>query len=316
MADGFRSSPLGGFAGPPYTTGPYTFSEHITFTGGVGGVGSFLTKDSDIWYVDANKTAPTASGDGKSPQTAFLTIAEALTAAGDGDSIYIGPGDYEISAALAVTNSNLKIIGPNKSCNDYAALIYSDAAMDLMTIDANNVSVVGLGFSTVGGNGNGISISGTTTSYKVYIAGCRFDGYGKVGTGVFCDATQDSPDLVVENCLFREWSAAAINHNATRAMYRGNLINVKAAGIGIDCTPTEGNRPDSWIIGNYILGSNSTDTGIKIASTEPTDGTLLIAENVVTNCNLNITQDKSDAGVVNNGTYGDGNALVQVDPNA
>ena len=41
-----------------------------------------------------------------------------------------------------------------------------------------------------------------------------------------------------------------------------------------------------------------------------------MANNVVTNCNLNITQDKSDAGVVNNGTYGDGAALVQVDPNA
>ena len=290
--------------------------DQFTFRQGASGIGVQVIKDSTIWYVDSGKTGPASSGDGKSWAKAFLTIAEALTAAGDNDVIYVGPGDYVISAALAVANNGLRIIGPNKSCNDYAALIYSDAAMDLMSIDANNVSIIGLGFSTVGGNGNGIAIAGTTTSYKVYIAGCRFDGYGKVGTGVLCDDTQDSPDLVVENCLFREWSVAAIHHNATRAMYRGNLINVKAGGIGIDCAPTAGNRPDSWVIGNYILGSNSTDTGIKIAATEPTDGTLLVANNVVANCNLNITQDKSDAGVVNNGTYGDGTAFVQVDPNA
>lgn len=295
---------------------PKTFRGPVTFSQGVAGVDVQVTKDSQIWYVDSAKTSPAASGNGLTWEQAFLTIAEALTAAGDGDVIYIGPGDYVIAATLAVTNSNLKIIGPNKSCNDYSALIYSSGAIDLMSIDANNVSVIGLGFSTAGGNGNGISISGTTASYKVYIAGCRFDGYGKVGTGIFCDTTQDSPDLVVEHNLFREWSVAAITHNATRAMYRNNFINVKAAGIGINCVPTGGNRPDSWVIDNYILGSNSTDTGIKIAATEPTDGTLLVANNVVANCNLNITQDKSNAGVVNNGTSGDGTAPLIVDAQA
>lgn len=297
-------------------TGTKIFTGPCTFYQGVSGAGVQVIKDSEIFYVDSGKTSPASSGDGKTWDAAFLTIAEAVAAAGDNDVIYIGPGDYEISAAIAITQNGLRIIGPNKSCNDYAALIYSDAAMDLLSIDANNVSIIGLGFSTVGGNGNGIAIAGTTTAYKVYIAHCRFDGYGKVGTGILCDDTQDQPDLVVENCLFREWSVAAIHHNATRAMYRGNLINVKAGGIGIDCIPTAGNRPDSWVIDNYILGSNSTDTGIKIAATEPTDGTLLVANNVVTNCNLNITQDKSDAGVVNNGTYADGVALAQVDPNA
>jgi hypothetical protein len=297
--------------------GRLTFLEQQTFNQGASGLGGVqVTKDAEIWYADSAKTGPAASGNGRSWKEAFLTIAEALAAAGDGDIIYVAPGDYEISEPLAVTQDNLKIIGPNKSCNDYSALIYNDDAFDLMTIDANNVSIIGLGFSTIDDDGNGISISGTAVSYKVYIAGCRFDGSGKAGTGIFCDTTNDSPDLVVEHCLFREWSVAAITHNATRAVYRNNYINVPAGGIGINCVPTGANRPDAWVVDNYILGSNSTDTGIKIASTEPTDGTLAVFNNSIANCNLNITQDKSDAGVVNNGTYGNGAGFFQVDPNS
>ena len=87
-----------------------------------------------------------------------------------------------------------------------------------------------------------------------------------------------------------------------------------AGGIGIDLSNDTGaNRPDKLIAGNMIIGSNSTDTGIKIASTEPTDGTLLVYNNAVTNCNTNITVGKSDAGCVNNPTYKDGDVLACVD---
>lgn len=310
IGDGFRAAD-GGAAAPPYTKGPYTFSEQITFQNAV-----VAGNPGNVWFVDSTNGSDTTN-QGKSWADAFASIATAVDAAGsNGDTIYVAPGDYVISEAIDITTNNLKIIGPNKSCNDYSALVYSSAAIDIFTIDANNVSIVGLGISTVGGNGNGITIAGTTASYKCYIAHCRFDGYGKTGTGIKCDSTQDQPDLVVEHCLFREWSAAAIDHNATRAMYRYNLINVKAGGIGIDCKPTGGNRPDTWIYGNLILGSNSTDTGIKIASTEPTDGTLAIFNNTVTNCYLNITQDKSDAGVVNNGTSGNGSTPIIVDAQA
>ena len=307
---GIRGQP----AAPPYTNGPYTFSERLTFQQGVAGVGGLqIVKDTDIWYVDSNQSA---SGDGRSWDKPFITIAEALTAAGDGDVIYIAPGDYPIAAALAVANNNLTIIGPNRSCNDYKALIYSSGAVNLMTINANNVTVVGLGFSAAGGNGHGIAISGTSVSYKCYIANCRFDGYNKTGYGIKTDDTKDSPDITFEHCLFRSWATGGIYANATRGVYRYNMIWCDAASVGINFVQTGGNRPDSMAYENYIIGSNSTDTGIKIASTEPTDGTLLVANNVVTNCSTNITQDKSDAGVVNNGTYGDSASPVIVDPNA
>ena len=297
-------------------TGNRKFTGRCTFYQGISGAGVQVIKDSQVWYADSGKTSPAVSGDGLTWDTAFLTLTEALAAAGDNDVIYVAPGDYVTATANVVSQEGLTIIGPNRSCNDYKALIYTSAAVNVFEVDANNVSIIGLGISAVGGNGSGISISETTASYKFYVAHCRFDGYGNAGYGVLTDDTQDSPDIVVEDCLFRSWATGSIYANATRGVYRRNLINVDAGAIGINFIQTAGNRPDSFAYGNMILGSNSTDVGIKIASTEPTDGTLLIANNVVTNCNLNITQDKSDAGVVNNGTYGDGAALVQVDPNA
>lgn len=300
-------------------TGDVNFKGRASFYQGLSGAGVQVIKDSQVWYVDSGKAAPASSGDGLTWDKAFITIAEALTAAGTNDVIYVAPGDYPIAAALAVvatTHAGLTIIGPNRSGHDYKALVYTSGAVDCMTIDANNVTVIGLAFSAAGGNGNGISIASGTATYKCHIENCRFDGYGNAGYGVLTDDTQDSPDLLVENCLFRSWATGGIYHNSTRATYRNNDIFADAASIGINLIPTGGNRPDTMVYGNRILGSNSTDVGIQIASTEPTDGTLLVANNVVTNCSTNITQDKSDADVVNNGTYGDSAAPVIVDPNA
>ena len=293
-------------------TGPTVLTGGVTAYQGVPGG----TTSGTIYYVDSNNGSST--GNGETWETAINTIAGgvALTTSGANDVIYVAPGDYEISAAIAITQNDLTIIGPNRSASDYKALIYSHAAMNLMTINANNVSIIGLGFAAAGGAGHGIKMAGTKAAYKCYVSRCRFDGWGNAGYGIRQDATYDSPDMTVENCLFRNWATGAIYHYGTRNVIRNNLIWVNAASIGINLTASGTNRGDTMVIDNYIIGSNSTDTGIQISATEPTDGTLLVANNVVTNCSTNITQDKSDAGVVNNGTYGDGTAPFQVDPNA
>ena len=295
----------------PFRNGPFTWDQQVTFTSGLSGVNT----PGDVWYVDS--TNGNNSNDGKSWATAFASIQTAIDAAGTtGDVIFVGPGDYSIATALTIGTNNLTIIGPNRSANDYRALVYTSAAANLVEVDANQVSIIGLGFSAAGGNGHGIAVSGTTASYKLYVAHCRFDGWSNTGYGVKTDDTQDSPDIIVEDCLFRSWATGGIYANATRGVYRRNMIWADAASVGINFVQTGGNRPDSMAYDNMIIGSNSTDTGIKIAATEPTDGTLLVANNVVTNCSTNITQDKSDAGVVNNGTYGNSAAPVIVDPNA
>lgn len=276
-------------------------------------------------YVDANNGSDNYSGeDWDNP---FKTITQALTAAAldhgasriKAPRIFVARGDYDEGAVLDLNIQDMQLIGPNVTPWHYHALLYSSTAThDLIEIGAHGVSVIGMGLTqTKARDTIQLGDASAEAWYKLYIAGNRFDSWdtGTYGVRAY-DATVDCPDMVIENNLFRSIATASLMINNTRTFVLNNYIFVSAAAIGIDTQQTGDNRPDTMIIGNYILGSNSTDTGIKIASTEPTDGTLLIALNVVTNCATNITQDKSDAGVVNNATYVNGAALGQVDPNA
>lgn len=295
--------------------GNRTFTGRCDFTQGGSGLGVQVVKDSQIWYVDSGKASPAASGDGLTWDDAFLTIAEALTAAGDNDIIYIAEGDYVIATALAVANEGLTIIGPNTSCNDYKALIYSSAAIDLMTIDANCVTIVGLGFSAVGGAGKGISISATTASYKCHIAHCRFDGWSAGTVGISCDG--DAPDLTVEDCYFRSWQTSCINANATRDLYRRNMFYVTTDKIGIQYVPTTGTRPDGRILDNDFVGqANSSTTAIAFTGT-PTRGTLMIARNLLAGAwDVTIEAEATDAGVENYEGTTTGGSLIDCNSSA
>ena len=56
MGTGFRTATSGGVAAPPYTNGPYTFSEDITFEGEV-------TVQGDFTFGDAATDDLTVNGD-------------------------------------------------------------------------------------------------------------------------------------------------------------------------------------------------------------------------------------------------------------
>lgn len=274
-------------------------------------------------YVDANNGDDNYTGeDWDNP---FATITQALTAAAldhgasriKAPRIFVARGDYDEGAVLDLNIQDMKLIGPNVSPNHYHALLYSSTAThDLIEIGAHGVSVIGMGLTqTKARDFIQLGDASAEAWYKLYIAGNRFDGWdtGTYGVRAY-DETVDCPDMVIEGNLFRSIATASIMINNTRTFVLGNYIFVSASAIGIDTQQTGGNRPDQMIIGNYIIGSNSSDTGIKIASTEPTDGTMLVALNVVTNCGTLITKAKSDAGLVCNYSYIDGTALGQCDP--
>lgn len=302
-------------------TGQYTgdrdFTGRCTFYQGISGAGLQVVRDSQVWYVDKNK-ANAVSGDGLSWDNAFLTVTEAIAAAGDYDIIFIGQGVYSEAATLAITQTGLKIFGAGTSGFIWGPTsLKSDTAADhLISINCNGVEIAGLDFICNTTSKNAIQMGTTATTYKTHIHDCHFGGGGTTNSGINCDLTQDTVDMHVDRCEFYNYTTAGIVLSGTRCKVTNCLFFVPAGGIGIDIRDTGDNRPDKLIAGNMIIGSNSTDTGIKIASTEPTDGTLLVYNNCVTNCNTNITQDKSDAGVVNNPTYANGAALAQVDPNA
>lgn len=298
-------------------TGDRTFTGRCTFYQGISGAGLQVVKDSQVWYVDKNKTSPAASGNGLSWDEAFLTVTEAIAAAGNYDVIFIGQGVYSEAATLAITQTGLKIFGAGTSGFIWGptSLKSDTCADDLITIDSNGVEIAGLDFICNTADKSAIVMGGTSTTYKTHLHDCHFGG-GTGAYGIKCDLTQDTVDMHVDRCEFYNYASAGILLSGTRCKVTNCLFFVPAAGIGIDIRDTGDNRPDKLIAGNMIIGSNSTDTGIKIPSTEPTDGTLLVFNNCVTNCSTNITQDKSDAGVVNNPTYANGAALAQVDPNA
>ena len=296
--------------------GDRNYHGRINFTGGISGMGVQVVKDSDIWYVDKNKTGPASSGDGSSWDKAFLTVTEAIAAAGDYDIIFIGHGVYSEAATLAITQTGLKIFGSGSSGFVWGPTsLKSDTCADhLITIDVNGVEIAGLDFICNTTSKNAIQMGATTTTYKTHIHDCHFGGGGTTNIGLNCDTTQDTVDMHVDRCEFYNYSTAGIFLSGTRCKVTNCLFFVPAAGVGIDLTTDTGaNRPDKLIAGNMIIGSNSTDTGIKIASTEPTGGTLLIYNNCVTNCSTDITTTKSIVGIVNNQTYADATSYKQVD---
>ena len=105
-------------------TGDRKYTGRISFAQGASGSGlSFVKKDTQIWYVDSGKTSPAASGDGLTWDTAFITLAEAVTAAGDYDTILVAPNSIETIATggITITQDGLRIIGANGSVGRQAA---------------------------------------------------------------------------------------------------------------------------------------------------------------------------------------------------
>jgi len=266
-----------------------------------------------IWFVDSGVTT---SGNGREQQRAFKTIAEALTAASDDDWIIISAGDYLLTDTLEVENASLHIIGAGGNQNSNEVLIYNNtsvAAFDLMHIKAHNVEIANIGFTTTNDSCSAIKVSTAASKYKVWIHDCRFDGYGAGEYAIHTGSTYDSPDILVEDCLIRSFTTAGIYANATRGLYRNNIIHVDASTIGIEHVPTTTSRPDQVYIGNFILGANSTDTGIKITNS-PSAGTYLMIQNIVANCNTTITgKNTNDAACILNYT-GDSTGAVLIDP--
>jgi len=276
------------------------------------------------WFVDT--TIGSDSYKGKTSRRPFATVTKALSKAGDYDTIIIGQGIYdEAGFPLTITQTGLKIFGAGTSGYNWGpcALKSSASADTIIEIDANGVEIAGLGFNLYTNAKSGIVVGAGATVYKTHIHDCFFgcssagNTEGECGVAIGCDETgaqgaYDAVDTHVERCGFHYLGNAAIAVYGTRTKINDCLIFSNKNGI--DFTATGANRAVNVCINNYLIGRGNAGTGIKIASTEPTNGTLLIANNVVTHFGtINITQDKSNEGIVNNGTQGNGAAMVIVD---
>jgi hypothetical protein len=264
----------------------------------------------DTWYVNGDKSA---SGNGKSWDRAFKTITEAITASSADDVIFVAPGDYDEGAALAITQENLRIIGPGNDARQQAMIWSNAASHHLMTINAHNVEIAGLGFTQTKDTYDCIQVSTTASYFKVWIHDCRFDGYGQGEHGVHLGTTYDSPDNCIEWNKFRAFQTAAIYMYTTRGTCRHNYIATAAGAIGIHLPATGANRPENFVTDNDILGVNSTDTGITVAAVNA--GTLMLSRNHVCGAATSISQfaNGQHSGTENYASSTAGGALIDID---
>jgi hypothetical protein len=276
-------------------------------------------------FVDATNGSDTGF-DGKSWDAPYKTITAAFTAGAlqrgttswiKPPRIFVGPGDYDEAAVLDMNIANMQLIGSNSNNNNHATMLLSSTAThDLIEIGAHNVKIYNMGLvQTKARDAIQFGDAASEAWWKVHVSGCKFDGYGTGLYGITSfDATVDMPDVQIDNNLFRSFATAAMLLRFTRGQCFDNKIFVDASTIGIDYQNSGGNRADNMIYGNYIIGANSSDTGIKLPATEPTDGTVLVALNTIAVCQTLVTKAKGDTGLVNNWAYVDGTAPGQADP--
>lgn len=185
-----------GVGAPPYTKGPYTWDQFVTFTAGIAGVNT----KGNVIYVDG--TAGSDGSDGKSWNTAKETIQAGVTLAGANSVVYVmpkamvagcsDPSSYAEKIIIPATHENLALVGINwgRTQGGLPQIKYGGTLTGaLLTVQAPGCLIANIGFngnSTAGAplvNGilldddSGIpAASGgeTKSAFGTTIIGCHF----------------------------------------------------------------------------------------------------------------------------------------------
>ena len=303
-------------------TGDRSYTGRNTFYQGASGAGIQLTYGSSIWYVDKGKSTG-VTGDGTTWDKAFLTITEAVAKAGNDDVIFIGYGVYDEVATIAITQHGLRIIGTNPTGRTFGGcgLISTTGADDLMTINANRVEVMGLAFWCETNAKSGIVFGESYDPWHCHIHDCFFGYSGMDGNGgeygIKLNETNDCSDTVIERCTFHGLCTAGVAVKATRSTIQDCVFQVYPATAGIAYSQVGGANPDGICINNYFIGWGATGgtnacTGIEFGSAINA-GRMLVAKNIITNCDTLVTSASVDVGFVQNHSYESATSYLGVD---
>lgn len=261
---------------------------------------------NNVWHV---ATAATTTDTGRSWQSPFKTLAEAIAIAMPGDTIKIWGEVNESGLELEV---EVHIIGQNTSRNQNNTLLYPADAEPIFIIKADQCSIENVGFAQTEA-ALAIQIGDTAGQSwdKLHIKNCKFDGWGtSTGAIALGDPAIDAPDIHIEDCLFRSFNGDVIVSNMTRGLFEKNIIHVAATFSAISHVPDTSDRPDTIIQDNLIIGVNSTDIGIEIVNT-PDAGKLTARRNDIFNCATSITQKATNVCVqMNYANDAAGGALI------
>ena len=176
------------------------------------------------WYVS---TAGSDADDGRARATAFATIARALHAAQDGDTVRVLAGTYKVAEAVAVTNA-VAVVGDT---GDPADVVVRNTAGGLTresganSVDACRVFVL---------DNAGAVLSGLAAEGGV-LGGYRDNQGGNI--------LIDTNGGTVTNCILRNAVMVAIGPN--------NAAKTLSGGAGIACLSTNGLITHCVITNNF-----------------------------------------------------------------
>ena len=296
--------------------------------GSISGTGLVNTA-GNVWYVNSNLSG---SGSGHSWDSAFRTLAEAVTAAEDYDTILVAPDTIQTIATggITITQNGLKILGWNGSeMRQAAALKISAGTSPMFTVTGDRFEIAGFNLSCriaypcicIGS----VTLGVGTGVYSTWIHDINFDGYGSStfavamgGAGGFGVATQcDAVNTVIENCYFASHATAAVVVSGTRMTVRNNQFNVPVDTIGISVVETGSDRGYWSIIGNKFAGiANASTTAIKFAG-NTTAGQGTVMNNLLCGSwDVTITANSGDIGCLNYQGSTTGGSLIDFNSSA
>ena len=208
---------------------------------------------ASTWYVDGSKSS---SGNGKSDEEAFVTLAEALTAANDGDKIKIAAGTYTGSGNIGLTvDKNLTF----EKYGDGEAIFDAQGQGRILNVNANSMNITGLTFKNgkVSDQGAAIKFNGKLSN-SVIIA--KFiNNTARYGGAIYL--WHDGSNLVINSTFENNVatgrggaiSIAKVSNSVINSTFENN--NATSGGGAIYCNMVS----DSLI--NSIFKNNSAERG-------------------------------------------------------
>jgi hypothetical protein len=235
-----------------------------------------------VWYVQNNEPA---GGDGTS-DTPFDTLAEAETASGSGDTVYVFDGSNTATNLDTgfVMEANERLIGEHNGVSLAGHLLHAGTANAHPTLNASDEDVVAMasgatvdGFNIdPSGSGGGISgASGAVTINDVNVA----DG-GTAGTqpGVDLDGTSGTTNLSDLTVSTNGATGVRLNNAGTVNFTSASTITIASnAARGLDATGPTTNLGASTFDSITVTGSGNGGVSMSGTTGTTTFGDLSLA---------------------------------------
>ena len=208
---------------------------------------------ASTWYVDGSKSS---SGNGKSDEEAFVTLAEALTAANDGDKIKIAAGTYTGSGNIGLTvDKNLTF----EKYGDGEAIFDAQGQGRILNVNANSMNITGLTFKNGKVSGPGAAISFNSKLSNSVIIAKFINNSARYGGAIYL--WHDGSNLVINSTFENNVatgrggaiSIAKVSNSVINSTFENN--NATSGGGAIYCNMVS----DSLI--NSIFKNNSAERG-------------------------------------------------------